>query len=73
MTKFYEFLAQAKQQGKITGNAGRFVRNSFRNFENLKSGNNAFALSKIDDLKLNTSKWERIAEATKKNTNKMIE
>ncbi|MDR0606804.1 MAG: hypothetical protein LBG52_00225 [Candidatus Peribacteria bacterium] len=71
MKKFYEFLAQAKQQGKITRNAGRFVRNSLKNFDKLKNAN--FAMDQVDVLKLNNSKRSRIAEATKKNTQKMVD
>lgn len=67
---FEKFVMDSETAGKIGKNQNLFVRNALKNFAKLKS--EGFAVDKIDDLGLNASRWSRLAEVTKANTNKMV-
>ena len=67
---FEKFLIDSGKAGKIGKNQNLFARNALKNFEKLKT--QWFALDKIDDLWLNSSKRSKLAESTKANTNKMV-
>lgn len=67
---FENFLIDAQAKGKIGKNQDLFARNALKNFEKIKA--KWFAIDNIDDIWLNASKWSRIAESTKANTNKMV-
>jgi hypothetical protein len=41
-----------------------------KNFSKIKE--NKFAIDKIDELGLNSSKWSKLAESTKANCSKMV-
>jgi hypothetical protein len=69
MKAFQKFILDAKNAGKIGDNSELFIRNGLRNFEAIK--NSKFSVASIDALKLNTSKWDRVAEYTKSATKNM--
>ena len=70
MRAFEKFIREANESKKIGSNSRLFVRNSMKNFSKIKD--NGFAIDKIDDLALNSSKWSKLAESTKAKCNKVI-
>ena len=69
MRSFEKFIIEAKNSNKIGWNNKLFVRNAMKNFSKIKE--NGFAVDKIDDLALNSSKRSKLAESTKANCAKM--
>ena len=70
MRKFEKFITEASREWKIGSNGKLFVRNAMKNFAKIKE--NCFAIDKIDDLALNSSKRAKLAESTKANCRKAI-
>ncbi len=69
MRAFEKFIIEARNSNKIWENGSLFIRNAMKNFSKIKE--NGFAIDKIDDLALNSSKWTKLAESTKVNCAKM--
>ena len=66
---FEKFIIEAKNTWKTWENWGLFVRNAMKNFSKIKE--NGFAVDKVDDLALNSSRRSKLSEATKANCAKM--
>lgn len=69
MRAFEKFIIEARNSNKVGENGNLFIRNAMKNFSKIKE--NGFAIDKIDDLALNSSKWTKLAESTKANCAKM--
>ena len=70
MRAFEKFIIEAKKAWKIWNNNWLFIRNAMKNFAKIKE--KWFAIDKIDDLALNTSRWSKMAESTKAGCDKMV-
>ena len=70
MRVFEKFIIEAKNAWKIWNNKWLFIRNAMKNFAKIKE--KWFAIDKIDDLALNSSKWSKLAESTKASCDKMV-
>lgn len=70
MLEFQKFLDKAKKTDGMIKNPTSFVRNSIKNFAELKK--HKFDLIQVEKLGLNSNRWAKIAEVTKTNTSKMV-